>query len=503
MVTEKSPELEGTSPLNGASSPGANKDDYGTFTANSDTTTIPLEAPPLHQQDKQVLEDTDDQAQQARRAVRFNLPRPAQLIRNLHASYFNNYPHEHPPLCPEESAVARALHSLRSNIFAFGAVVSVAGCAILLGQGRAGHGRHNYGHLRLVAQVAYHGIFAATCSWQWFKRMALNKESMGSGCSSNGANGTSLDGDRTAEDAEAAEPIYVSDSITAANKEEFLVSAEASPLTRASSASLPISYCILGYGLLGFFGFTPALAVQTWTSYFWSPVLVLASLSPLVMGPFLLGLDKISIALSKDETNLANALGQLQDQHENMLDEYRDEHLYKKNLLLETVGKEVQDAATLAIETLRQMTPTSLYPPSISREQLSPCTLPMPITSILGLFTTMRHLQYISRNMQRLSRVMFTESVQGIVERASPHYHRGENKFDVGEFVQNLGDLVSADASLKGVEFVIYHSEYGLNHVLIKGSEESWRHALINVRPDRSDLIPLIANYTYLKVLRY
>ncbi|KAK5817072.1 hypothetical protein F5H01DRAFT_277133, partial [Linnemannia elongata] len=163
------------------------------------------------------------------------------------------------------------------------------------------------------------------------------------------------------------------------------------------------------------------------------------------------------------------------------MEAYRDENLLKKNILLETVGKEVQDAATLAIETLRQMTPTSLFPPSVSREQLSPCTLPIPITSVLGLFTTMRHLQYISRNMQRLSRVMFTEYVQGIVEKTSPHYHRGENGFDVGEFVQSLGDLVSADASLKGVEFVIYHSEYGLSHVPIKGSEESWRHALINL----------------------
>jgi hypothetical protein len=163
------------------------------------------------------------------------------------------------------------------------------------------------------------------------------------------------------------------------------------------------------------------------------------------------------------------------------MDAQRDDYLLRKNILLETVGKEVQDAATLAIETLRQMTPTSLFPPSVSREQLSPCTLPIPITSILGLFSTMRHLQYISRNMQRLSRVMFTEYVEGIVEKTSPHYHRGENGFDVGEFVQSLGDLVSADAALRGVEFGIYHSEYGLSHVPIKGSEESWRHALINV----------------------
>ncbi|KAG0232833.1 ssk1 response regulator receiver [Mortierella sp. GBA43] len=194
------------------------------------------------------------------------------------------------------------------------------------------------------------------------------------------------------------------------------------------------------------------------------------------MGPFLLGLDGISIALSHDETNHENELWFLHYRHEKLM----GDDLAKQNQLLETVGKEVQDAATLAIETLSQLTPASLF---VSREQLSPCTLPIPITSVLGLLTTMRHLQYISRNMQRLSRVMFSERVQGIVERTSPHYHRGdgESRFDVGEFVQSLGDLVSADASLKGVEFVIYHAEYALNHVLIKGSEESWRHALINL----------------------
>ncbi|KAG0046695.1 ssk1 response regulator receiver [Gryganskiella cystojenkinii] len=198
-------------------------------------------------------------------------------------------------------------------------------------------------------------------------------------------------------------------------------------------------------------------------------------------GSLIMVLDYMTDKVTTDLDRYATETDELLERHTSALEAYRDENLLKKNILLETVGKEVQDAATLAIETLRQMTPTSLFPPSVSREQLSPCTLPIPITSVLGLFTTMRHLQYISRNMQRLSRVMFTEYVQGIVEKTSPHYHRGENKFDVGEFVQSLGDLVSADASLKGVEFVIYHSEYDLNHVPIKGSEESWRHALINL----------------------
>lgn len=477
---------------NGASSLLGNRDSNASFPASPDTTTIPLEPPPPQRpQDNETGQDNaDGQPQQTtHKGVRFKFPSRPELIRNLHASYYN---HSRPsPSSPEQSAVAKVVHSLRSHFFAFGAVVSAAGCAILLGQGRAGHGRHNFGHLGLVAQVAYHGIFAATCSWQWFKRGGATTGNNESIDNMNGGSGANFDGERSIDDTEAAESVHVSDPCdTAADTDELQSSPAASPLTRATPVSLTFSYCVLGYGLLGFFWFTPALAAQTWSSYFWNPILVLASLSPLVMGPFLLGLDKISIALSKDEASHENELYELQDRHESLMEAYSNDNLLKKNLLLETVGKEVQDAATLAIETLRQMTPASLFTPSISREQLSPCTLPIPITSILGLFTTMRHLQYISRNMQRLSRVMFTEYVQGIVERTSPHFHRGdrgESKFDVGEFVQSLGDLVSADASLKGVEFVIYHSEYELNHVLIKGSEESWRHALINVRP--TDLV--------------
>ncbi|KAK3836345.1 MAG: hypothetical protein JOS17DRAFT_680944 [Linnemannia elongata] len=259
----------------------------------------------------------------------------------------------------------------------------------------------------------------------------------------------------------------------------ILNTASSTSISTSSRSSFP--YWILGYGLLGLVGLTPALTAHGLRSLVWNPVIILSTLVPLFLAPALLGLDRISAALSEDTDRHNAELDELQERHEILMEAYRDENLLKKNILLETVGKEVQDAATLAIETLRQMTPTSLFPPSVSREQLSPCTLPIPITSILGLFTTMRHLQYISRNMQRLSRVMFTEYVQGIVEKTSPHYHRGENGFDVGEFVQSLGDLVSADASLKGVEFVIYHSEYGLSHVPIKGSEESWRHALINL----------------------
>ncbi|KAG0206432.1 ssk1 response regulator receiver [Mortierella sp. GBA30] len=413
--------------------------------------------------------------------------RPAQLIRNLHANYFNRQQQETSSSGSSESAVAKVVRSMRGSIFAFGAMISMAGCAVLLGQGHSGYTWHGIGHAGFLTQVAYHGLFAAACSWQWLRPMALsgdmdkvrgadtdNKECDGVHGDSPSRVGTHspLNGPAPAE-LNAS-----SDSVAADSRTQ-----DSSPSSLGSVSSFAtLSYWIFSYGLLGLFAFTPAsLTGHGWGSLLCNPVMFLSVISPLMMGPCLWGLDAISHALSRDLEHHAAEVDELQKNHESLLDAYSDDNLLKKNILLETVGKEVQDAATLAIETLRQMTPTSLFPPSISREQLSPCTLPIPITSILGLFTTMRHLQYISRNMQRLSRVMFTEYVQGIVEKTSPHYHRGENGFDVGEFVQSLGDLVSADASLKGVEFVIYHAEYDMNHVPIKGSEESWRHALINL----------------------
>ncbi|KAF9128815.1 ssk1 response regulator receiver [Mortierella sp. 14UC] len=421
-------------------------------------------------------------------ASRFKMQsRPAQLIRNLHANYFT------PPSsftdCPsfsssEATTVGKAIQSIRHNLFAFGAIVSVAGCAILIGHERAGKYLLGIGHSGLLAQVAYQGLFAMACSWQWLKPIWSSRSMSHLSTTRTDDTNPPLD-TKTPEPANASEPSTV-DSSSATLEEPSPSAAYSSPLDTASSlistpSSSSLPYWMLSYGLLGLFGLTPALTAHGWCSLVWNPAIILSTLTPLFVAPALLGLDGISAALSKDTDRHNADLDELQERHEMLMEAYRDENLLKKNILLETVGKEVQDAATLAIETLRQMTPTSLFPPSVSREQLSPCTLPIPITSILGLFTTMRHLQYISRNMQRLSRVMFTEYVQGIVEKTSPHYHRGENGFDVGEFVQSLGDLVSADASLKGVEFVIYHSEYGLSHVPIKGSEESWRHALINL----------------------
>lgn len=363
--------------------------------------------------------------------------RPAQLIRNLHANYFNRSMADRTREAPTTSAVGKTVQGIRGHIFAFGAAVSLTGCALLLG----GHHDQPWMH----SQVVYHGLFAAACSWQWLRRMSLSLPI-------NDLRHADPITDDDAQDEQPSEPRHV-------------------------ASSLP--YWILGYGLLGVLGSTSTVA-HGLTSHL-GPVSLLAACSPVLVGSVLLGLERISHALFLDQHQHAAEKEALQDEHEFMMEAYREENLYRKNVLLETVGKEVQDAATLAIETLRQMTPTNLFPPNVSHEQLSPCTLPIPITSVLGLFTTMLHLQYISRNMERLSRVMFTEYVQGIVEKTSPHYHKGENSFDVGEFVQSLGDLVSADASLKGVEFVIYHAEYDMNHVSIKGSEESWRHALINV----------------------
>lgn len=360
--------------------------------------------------------------------------RPAQLIRNLHANYFNRSL-DRTREAPTTSAVGKAVQGIRGHIFAFGAAVSLTGCALLLG----GHHDRPWMH----TQIVYHGLFAAACSWQWLRRMTLFVP---------------------INDLRHAEPIADDDATDEQPSEPRHVAS-------------PMPYWILGYGLLGVLG--SASAAHGFASHL-SPVSLLAC-TPVLVGTVLLGLERISRALFLDQHQHAAEKEALQDEHEFLMEAYRDENLYRKNVLLETVGKEVQDAATLAIETLRQMTPTNLFPPTVSHEQLSPCTLPIPITSVLGLFTTMLHLQYISRNMERLSRVMFTEYVQGIVEKTSPHYHKGENSFDVGEFVQSLGDLVSADASLKRVEFVIYHAEYDMNHVSIKGSEESWRHALINL----------------------
>ncbi|KAF9935016.1 ssk1 response regulator receiver [Mortierella alpina] len=491
MDTERLPAPQSTAPAQAnASLANSNTNDLTIHAVESTTADAKDDLAPsdesTHPPSEHGVHSAPSQAR--RRRVPFRVQnRPAQLIRNLHANYFNRQQQETVSPDSPASTAARVVHSIRGNVFAFGAVISVAGCAVLLGQRHSGYTWHGIGHSGLLAQIAYHGLFAAACSWQWLKRMALSTDAEDTDrdtaeCDGDlYSNSVNRAGSRSpVHDPAPSEPVDAPDAFATSDSNTASLGPLSSPLGGLAS-SPALSCCIFGYGLLGLFGLTPALAAHGKSSLGWNPILLLSILAPVIVGPCLWGLDVISRALSKDLERQATETDELWERHESLLEAYRDDNLLKKNILLETVGKEVQDAATLAIETLRQMTPTSLFPPSISREQLSPCTLPIPITSILGLFTTMRHLQYISRNMQRLSRVMFTEYVQGIVEKTSPHYHRGENSFDVGEFVQSLGDLVSADASLKGVELVIYHSEYDLNHVPIKGSEESWRHALINL----------------------
>ncbi|GJJ76361.1 osomolarity two-component system, response regulator SSK1 [Entomortierella parvispora] len=410
------------------------------------------------------------------RTARFKVrDRPVQLIRNMHANYFNRPQQPLDSECKNDSRTLETLTQIRHSAFAYGATISIVGCALFLAlEQECGYSKKSCGAMGLLIRIAYLCVFAAACSVQWLRRIPFFSGEVGQ---TSGKRRTNIE----TQSMDLRESVESSASPSAALNSPN-PPAKVPPLVMSKFLDTPLSYWILGYGLLGLYNLTPVLDISRQaSSHILDPLLALSTLSPLMIGSLNLLLDYITNAVVLDVSRHNVEKEELLNRHATTLDAFRDENLLKKNILLETVGKEVQDAATLAIETLRQMTPTSLFPPSVSREQLSPCTLPIPITTLLGFFTTMRHLQYISRNMQRLSRVMFTEYVQGIVEKTSPHYHRGENKFDVGEFVQSLGDLVSADASLKGVEFVIYHSEYDMNHVPIKGSEESWRHALINL----------------------
>ncbi|KAF9972660.1 ssk1 response regulator receiver [Actinomortierella ambigua] len=400
-----------------------------------------------------LLQPTSATAPSIERAHSPRLPsRPVRLIRNLHANYFSASKRKYdtsdsPPdstqnsptrlACPytmrppfasnHTSAIGQAIATLQRTVYAFGASTSIVGCCALLFQSCEGHASGP----KLWIQLAYYGLFAAACSWQCIAPAYSSPD----------------------EPPSALPPKRTPQWTIGCGALSLL----SSPFLTMFSSSSSIMSLVS----------TPLVAMAQW--------------APMIVAPLLYGLGTVSAAAEKDQDQHQQEIYKLKEHHEQAMETTRTDNLLRKNMLLETVGKEVQDAAALALESLRHMTPTSLFPPSIPREQLTPCTIPIPITSVLGLFTTLRHLQYIARNMQRLSRVLFTEYVQGIVEKTSPHYHRGDSGFDVGEFVQSLGDLISADASLKGIEFVIYHTEYELNHIQIKGSEDSWRHALINL----------------------
>jgi len=118
------------------------------------------------------------------------------------------------------------------------------------------------------------------------------------------------------------------------------------------------------------------------------------------------------------------------------------------------LANELTESLQLATQTLLQISPPHILDPA--KEHLSSSFVSIPTPSLSSLLTITKILNYIATNL--------CPNVPPLTPPAS-------SQFDVGELLQNVGDMTSAFASNRQVEIVLSHSEVASRHVLVSGDE--------------------------------
>ncbi|KAG8737002.1 ssk1 response regulator receiver, partial [Ceratobasidium sp. 414] len=134
---------------------------------------------------------------------------------------------------------------------------------------------------------------------------------------------------------------------------------------------------------------------------------------------------------------------------------------------------ELADTAQLIIQTLLQLSPPYLLDPA--HEQFSGCTLQMPTTSVGAMLTAMKALNWMS---VRLPGFVEAEnaSLESVIEE-----DKSDEVFDIGELLQNVGDVLAGIAAQAGIDVVIYHADVTLKHVGVKGEEGGVSYVLSHI----------------------
>lgn len=135
---------------------------------------------------------------------------------------------------------------------------------------------------------------------------------------------------------------------------------------------------------------------------------------------------------------------------------------------LSTISHELADTLQSAIQTLLHLSPPHLL--DNAKEQYSGCTVQLPTTSLSALLTSMRSLNYLSANVEKLCMEKMDE---GMLRKAED--------FDIGELLQSVADLLSGQAAQAGVDFVLFHGDVGMKHVSVSGDGEGLGYVLSHV----------------------
>lgn len=188
--------------------------------------------------------------------------------------------------------------------------------------------------------------------------------------------------------------------------------------------------------------------------------------------PFFALFEEILIAYQKENSIKQALLKEERTNSQRSIYKAIDRFGERKGLYLRTISNQLRQTTDLAVDTLKQLTPSHFF--SKPHEQLSACSISFPTASINAIHNILKDINYISTHLGTLSLLLFSEQDnQGI-----SHVKR---EFDIGEIIQQIGDVLAGDACNAKVELVIYHVEYGLNHLNVIGDEAAFKHSLLDV----------------------
>ncbi|CAJ0627212.1 11314_t:CDS:2 [Entrophospora sp. SA101] len=191
--------------------------------------------------------------------------------------------------------------------------------------------------------------------------------------------------------------------------------------------------------------------------------------------PFFLFLEELLEAYEKESFRKRALLKVERENAQKSVYKAIDRITERKASYLKVIACQLKQTTDLAIKTLKQLSPADFL--TQPHEQLSACSISFPTTSIKAIHTSLKAVNYISSHLDILSLLLFTD-VHNAEEIIGTSNIRHE--FDIGEMIQNVADALAGVAALARVELVVYHIDYGLEHLNVIGDVAGFRHALLD-----------------------
>jgi osomolarity two-component system response regulator SSK1 len=155
---------------------------------------------------------------------------------------------------------------------------------------------------------------------------------------------------------------------------------------------------------------------------------------------------------------------------QHQVDQYLEKMAIIRERFVDTLAREIQEATLMIMTTLEQFSPITIL--NNTHELLSPCSMPVPVTSISAIHSTVNEVNHIGSHLHLVSRLLRQEQTC-----ISPEYR----DFDIGELIQTVGDALAAMASKIGISVVLYHMDNGLHCINVLGDEDAIKHGIVCV----------------------